>query len=356
MQKVALIEFGGSHDECLLTQILALKISSTPLYWVTTPEMADRNSHLVEYFEEVFLVTFNKASFHDFKQMIAVNRFLKQHAVSHVVFNTAQGAHVRNLCLILPRNMKLVGIIHTIRKFQGSFTQKMINLRIKKYLVLSDFLLQKISPPAGITVDSFYPISYPKTNSIREKSEDEIWITIAGGVEKRRKDLEGFLTILKQDIPTNIRFIFLGKSDLSNPEVADFMQQVERLQKDKQVLLFHEFLSTALFDAYLKKSDFLLPLIHPNTPSAEQYIENQISGMFNLAYSYHIPLLIHETYQTIEDLQLSAFFYKLETTGVQIPQFIAEKERLVKQISTVEKWKEGYQFEKFVLFLFESKI
>jgi hypothetical protein len=351
MQKVALIEFGGSHEECLLTQILALKTTSTPLYWVTTSEMAERNPHLMQYFDEVFLVSFNKASMHDFKQIVAVKRFLKQHAISHVVFNTAQGAHVRNLCLIVPRKIKLVGIIHTIRKFQGSFTQKMINLRIKKYLVLSDFLLQKISPPAGITVDSFYPISYPHTATEIDKETGEIWITIAGGVEKRRKDLDGFLAILSQDIPTKIRFIFLGKSDVSKLEVRDFIKQVELVNKQQQVLLFHEFVSTELFDAYLKKSDFLLPLIHPNTPSAEQYIENQISGMFNLAYSYHIPLLIHDAYQTIEDLQLAAFFYKLETIGDQFPQFVAEKEELYKQISAVEKWKEAYQFVKFVSYL-----
>lgn len=356
MQKVALIEFGGSHEECLLTQILALKTTSTRLYWVTTSEMANRNPHLVECFEEVFLVTFNKKSVHDFKQIVAVKRFLKQHSISHLVFNTAQGAHVRNLCLILPRNIKIVGIIHTIRKFQGSFTQKIINLRIKKYLVLSDFLLEKINPPKGISVESFYPVSYPKTDCEMDKNSDEIWITIAGGVEKRRKDLDGFLSILKQDIPANIRFIFLGNSDLSKAEVSDFISEVRRLNKEKQVVLFHEFVATELFDAYLKKSDFLLPLIHPNTPSAEQYIENQISGMFNLAYSYHIPLLIHEAYQSIEDLKLSSFFYELETVGNKLPQFISNKDECSKQIATIEKWKEGYQFENFVLFLFESKI
>jgi hypothetical protein len=53
---------------------------------------------------------------------------------------------------------------------------------------------------------------------------------------------------------------------------------------------------------------------------------------------------------------LAAFFYKLETIGDQILQFITEKERLAKQILTVEKWNETYQFQKFILFLFESKI
>ena len=60
--------------------------------------------------------------------------------------------------------VEFIGIIHTIRKFQGSFTQKLIHRKNRKYLLLSDFLLDKITTPKKLKVESFYPLDYPKFN------------------------------------------------------------------------------------------------------------------------------------------------------------------------------------------------
>jgi hypothetical protein len=101
---------------------------------------------------------------------------------------------------------------------------------------------------------------------------------------------------------------------------------------------------------YIQNSDFLCPIIHPNTPSAEEYISNQISGMFNLAYSYQIPLLIHSTYNSIEDLQKSSFFYEISTFGNAVENAITHRAEKIAEIDHVLKWKENNQEEKFLKF------
>lgn len=349
--KIALIELGGSHEECLLSQMIALRDAGAQLTLICTQELQNRNPHFEKYVDAFLIVGFTKKAWTDFKLMTGINDFLRSGGYQKAIINTAQGGHIRNLCLTAGKSVEFIGIIHTIRKFQGSFTQKIINRKIKKYLVLSDFLLDKITPPKGISVQSFYPLEYPHFNLPLEKPEGETWVTIVGGVENRRKDLQGFTEMISGLQNDNVKFIFLGKSDPQKQEVIDFRKALENKNKLQQVVFFDHFIAPDLFDAYLTQTDFLCPLIHPETQSAEQYISNQISGAFNLAYSYHIPLLIHTHYHNIEDLRLSAFFYETKDFTEILAYAIEHRSEKAGKIKQVSKWQKDFQQEKFLSFV-----
>lgn len=349
--KVALVEIGGSHEECLLSQMIALKSAGAQITLICTAEVQNRNPHFAAYIDAVMLVGFTGKAISDLKLMVGVNQFLKENGFSKVILNTAQGGHIRNLCLTAQKQIEFIGIIHTVRKFQGSFTQKIINRKVKKYLVLSDFLLEKIHPPKNIRVESFYPLEYPHFDLLLDKPDDATWITIVGGVENRRKDLSGFVEMIRHMRNDRLRFIFLGKSDPRKPEVAEFREKLEKAGKPEQFTFFDDFIAPDVFDAYLSRTDFLCPLIHPGTESAGQYISNQISGAFNLAYSYHIPLLIHNAYRDIEDLRLSSFFYEQADFGFTLSQAIAGRAQKSKDIADTPKWQKDFQRDKFVRFI-----
>ncbi|MGV3630976.1 MAG: hypothetical protein ACO1O6_07210 [Bacteroidota bacterium] len=351
IKRVALVELGGSHDECMHTQIHALKNKGCEIFVVTTQEVMDRNAFWKDWVHEVKIIAFTRKKRADFAVIMGLNRYFTENSISKVVLNTAQGGHVRNLCLFAPRKVEFFGIIHTIRKFQGSFTQKLIHKKIKKYLLLSDDLLAKITVPKGLTVHSFYPLYFPGFKDEVPRKEGETWITIAGGVEERRKDLHGFVNMLQHLENKKVKFIFLGKSKAESEDFVRFKQELEKIGKAKQVQFFLEFVPAGLFDAYLRKTDFLLPLIHPETRSAEQYITNQVSGMFNLAYGYHIPLLLHETYSSLPDFGPSAFFYTAANFDEALKSAIAGRETKKEEIKAVEKWKLSKQEEAFCHFL-----
>ena len=351
--KVALIEIGGSHEECMLTQMIALKSINASITLICTPEIKARNPHFEKYVDAILVVDFTQKAWPDFKLILGINHFLKSNGFQKAVLNTAQGGHIRNLCLTAPKSVEFIGIIHTIRKFQGSFTQKIIHRKIRKYLLLSDFLLAKITIPKKLKVESFYPLDYPGFDLKITKRPSETWITIVGGVENRRKDLTGFLSMLEKTRNENIKFVFLGKSDENKEEVLNFKAQIQAMNLSNQVITFKDFIAPDLFNAYLQESDFLCPLIHPETQSAEQYISNQISGAFNLAYSYQIPLLIHESYNEIEDLQHSSVFYNLSNFDAILTNAIENRGEIVAKITAVEKWKKQYQQEKFIEFIMQ---
>lgn len=349
-EKVALVEFGGSHDECLLSQMIALSESGVEIVFVTNRSLYERNTHLHPFCKAVHFVETEGKALADFRKMRQIVRFLKEQRISKVVFNTAQGGHIRNLALLLPKSIKAYGIIHTVRKFQGSFTQKIIHRMIRKYVVLSDDLLARIHPPAGISVGSFYPVDFPRGMKKIVKPEGETWITITGGVETRRKDLSSMIDFLQQT-PEHIRFVFLGKTDESRDDVKTFISQLKSGNLLHRVVLFNEFISNEDFDAQIVQTDFLLPLIHPGTPSAGEYISNQISGSFNLAYGYRIPLLIHEAYSEEKDLQIAAFFYQPEQFGKTVEQTITDRSTVVNRIEHTEKWNPQVQHRNYLKFL-----
>jgi len=350
--KVALVELGGSHDECMLSQLIALKRSGSHVTLVALQELIDRNPFWETYVDQYHALEFPKTAIGDFLLMKSLNRFFKKQSINTVILNTAQGGHVRNLCITSSRKIEFIGIVHTLRKFEGSFTQKIIHRKIKKYLVLNDFFLERIQAPKNCQIASFYPLRFPDFPSQElQKSAGEKWITLIGGVENRRKDLKGSLTLMKATEDQNIKYIFLGKSDPHNEEVQQFKELLKQTALTDQVILFEDFVSPALFDAYLKQTDLIWPMVHPNTPSAQEYFRHQIPGAINVAFAYKIPLFIHTHYaETWLDLNNSST-YSLETFESDLQHALEELNVRKKQMENNSRFDPAVQEKKYADFV-----
>ena len=345
------MEIAGSHDECLFTQIVALKERECDVVLVCTKEIRARNPHFEEWVDHYIELTFDKSTFGNVFLAGRMMRLIRQTGADKVVFNTAQGGHVRNACLLtITRRTNYVGIVHTTRKFEGSFTQKLINIKIKSYLFLSEFLMKKVGDQPGKKLDYFYPIRFPNTPKL-EKSEQKI-ITIIGGVENRRKDLDGFIDMIESMQEDDVHFVFLGKSDENNQDVAKFNQIIREKGLNNLITQFNQFVSQEEFDRYLQDSSAILPLVHPNTPSAEQYFKNQISGAMNVAFGYKIPLLIHEGYEFIEEMKEASVYYSKENFASKVRE--TNFANLSEEMQQNEKWQNEFQEKRYADFVLGS--
>jgi hypothetical protein len=316
---IALVEFAGSHDECLYSQLYALSNLGKRVILVCNPEIRERNPHFESLVEEFISVEFSGSKFKNNKILRGLLKRLSQENVSKVVLNTAQGGKVRNLCLMsLFSRIEFIGIIHTTRKFQGSFTQKIINWKVKKYLLLSNHLTSTVVPPKGIAIDYFYPIRY-QGQAQSNPSNSVLEITIVGGVENRRKDLDGFIKMASR-LEQDVNFTFLGKSDPAHIDVQEFQVALEKNKLTGCVKTFDHFVSQEEFNAQLMKTDAILPLVHPNTQSADQYFKNQISGAMSVAFGYKIPMLIHEYYNQIEEMKGMSIYYNSSNFSHRLSQ------------------------------------
>lgn len=343
--RIALIEIGGSHDECLLTQMKALQRRGQNILLITSQAIWDRNPTFQDYVDEVFIVEVQQSK-SDIKKVWTK---LKSSGVQKAVINTAQGNAVRSLCLkALFHSIEFIGIIHTSRMFTESFTQKIISRKIKKYLLLSEFLLKSVQAPRGISLDYFYPISFPSIPLIVEKQSKVV--CIVGGVESRRKDLKGFFQIVEA-APENMRFVFLGKSDPNKEEVTQFLSTLEAKRLTDRVKTFESFVPQKEFDQWVQQADFILPLVHPETPSADQYFRNQIPGAMTVAMGYKKPLLIHEAYKNWGELKPAALYYNFETIGDQLKASGETLDAIREQMA--KAFNEAEQQERFAGFVLD---
>ncbi|MCR9171510.1 MAG: hypothetical protein NXI10_03390 [bacterium] len=348
-KRIALVEIGGSHDECLLSQMHAIWSQGHEVILITSPEVMDRNPAFAEYTEETFVVNIIELSRK--VQVRKVWKILSATNVDTVVFNTAQGKVIRDLCFrAYFSSMEFVGIIHTTRMFTESFTQKIIHRKIKKYLLLSDYLKEKVSPQKGLVIDYFYPLRFPKAEQKVERSNKQI--AIIGGVEERRKDLKGFLQMVQSLQDTKVRFVFLGKSDPSKPEVQPFLDAIAAAGMEDRIQTYDHFVSQEEFDKVVRCSDLILPLVHPNTPSADQYFRNQISGAMTVSFGYKVPLMIHEEYKHIEEMQTASFYYTQETFAQNLSEALAQVEQKSKTMKEHLAYSVEEQEQKYLQFLF----
>lgn len=348
--RIALVEIGGSHDECLLTQINALKSVDAQIFLICDKTVKQRLAYLSDTFTGTYEVNTTGAALGDFLLMRRMMKFLKANRIEKVVFNTAQGGHVRNLRFLMPKSITCYGVVHTIRKFNQSKTQQVIHKMIHRYVVLSDDLLERTKKQPGIHVGSFYPIDFYTPKNTVEKPGEEVRIAIPGGLESRRKDMSRLVEMIAST-PENVRFFFLGRTDAAREDVSAFLQQLEEKQLQQRVHYFTEYLSDEQFFGTLRSCDFIMPLIHPDTPSSDEYPYQQISGSFNLSYGLKIPLLIHEAYQGIADLQTSSAFYTIETFEKDLALGRKKQTNIIVEIGGVEKWKTNVQHTNYLQFL-----
>lgn len=350
---VALIEVGGSHDECVLTQMRALDSRGCHILLITNPEIIERNSTLKELAGEVLLIGRDEIKNKKWKSLRILRQFLKQHAPEKVILNTAQGSFIRDLILssLIPFQPRTewIGILHTTLKLRGSFTQKLINLGVKKYLLLSKDLLASVQSK-GLELDYFYPLTFPAFNATATPT-NRTRIAIIGGVERRRKDLDAFLLMLKSCKELPLEFVFLGKSEPEKLEVIELKKFILEENIEDLVVLFDEFVPQETVDAYLKTSAVILPLIHPDTPSAKEYFKNQIPGSMIMAFSYKIPLLIHEAYKDWSELQGSALYYNLGNFSQILNELIERKDEFQRIMKNTKDFDQAYQQERFLTFV-----
>ena len=348
-ETVALIEVGGSHDECLLTQLHALQKAGCSVVLICTQEIRERNPIFENYVDDFYIANFGGSKTKNFGEIRRVLRFMEEKGVSRAVMNTAQGSLMRNLSVLAVFSpIEFTGVIHTTRKFRGSFTQRVITRKVKKYLLLSEYLLSTVEVPKGVQLDYFYPIRFDGQEL--EKVEHEgIEVTIIGGVEKRRKDLIGFCEMLK-NVPSKVHFTFLGKSDPKNQDVREFEAKLAEINLKHKVTLYTDFVSHGEFIEQLRKTDAILTLIHPETPSADQYFKNQIAGAMSVAFGFKIPLLLHENFGNIEEMKPAAIYY--------LPQHFERvlDKKTVRDVEenmrTHQAYDANYQEQRYLDFLF----
>ncbi|MCU0437481.1 MAG: hypothetical protein MUC49_06155 [Raineya sp.] len=350
LKKALLVEFGTSHTELFYTHIRILKDSGYQLYGFFNEQLKGRFQES-EFTEVQF---FNEKQLSIRKQAKTALEICKKNHIQLIIDNSAHSNQLKWLALrtLFNSKIQIVGVCHYLQKLTKSLSQRIISLKVKKYFILSDLLRESTQIPSHVQIKTLYPIFFPKIQENRhiDKKQDVLWIGICGSVLFSRRDYHYFLEALRIGGDAfqkmNIQFVLLGSMETEDGQTL--LQEVRNQGLEASMIFFQGFIDEATYEAYLEKMDALLTLVHPHLPEHAEYLNNKISGTYNLAFAWKKPLILEKKFAKYKEFQGLSFYYdaKSPRSFVEaITKFISEKETITTQTTLFFQKNIKYSFE-----------
>ncbi|GIV38832.1 MAG: hypothetical protein KatS3mg033_0632 [Thermonema sp.] len=358
---ILFIEFTPSHTECLHAAVAYLKhqYPGCKLHLAIHHERCAVFEQMPEVSDVFPCHTQGEKLLPNLHMFQALKQYIKNQGIQYVYFNTAHGSLCRNFSYFLSSTgVRQYGLLHNGDKFlRKSGTQRMISRNIKRYFALTDYIADTVRPHCPVPVSSYYATCLPASLQQQlphvQKPAHELWIAIPGSIELKRRSYDSLIHLLNRHaLPSHIRFLLLGNATHPNSNLSQ-LKEMANFALEDHFQVFYRYLPSDEYYAYLQASDVILPLIHPHTLSARQYASTQISGSFNMAWTFRKPLLMHNMFKHIEDFRDTAFFYdehNLVETLRQLPELLTHKDKLY----TLPKWVFDYQAQHFCEALFHG--
>lgn len=308
-EAIALIELGGSHDECLYSQVLFLKKYDRRVFVI----LFEDHLHRLDVFPEVDLwqgLKKPKGWLGEWVLVFRLLRYLRREGIRKAVLNTAEGNIIRKLSLAAGRRTDFTGILHLSSKLRTSRSQQIISRKVRKYFVLADFIKDRLAKTeSGIHVESFYPIYFPVEMADNSQQNQSRLICVPGAVDFARRDYQSLLDeMMSAGFPAGLNFVLLGRT--SNKDGQELKARIRELGLEKFFTLFDGFIPHDIFYEYLNKAWLVLPLITPACRDHADYTTYKITGSFNLAYGFGLPMLLHESFASTEIYRETSVFYR----------------------------------------------
>jgi len=329
---ILLIELCGSHDECLYSQALIYNYLGKNVHIIASDNLSGRFGNYT------FVKSFNfykvgLGRLEDIKTLLKVKLKIAEINPEQIIFNTASNSIIMDLLIILGKKYNYSGIIHSLKKLTEGLTQKVISFYIRKYFVLNDYLLNYI--PQKLSQHKFqsiYTVFSAEIISQIKMKDDEFRICIPGHFEYKRRDYKFLLDLVaNSNLNKNVKFVILGNASHTYSDGKDFIKIVNEKKLEHRFEFFHSFISIDIYNSQISNSDLLMALLHPNVPYFPDYLNNQISGTFNLSFSHKIPMLINIEFQDIADIKENSFFYDINECVEKINYLADNKEVIIQK-------------------------
>lgn len=326
--KILYIEISTAHTEIINSFVEAL-----------TPEC---NVHLIIHEKSIQRLQYltDRIQISPLKEETYLSDILKmkkQFQPDLILLNSAQGRRVRDLCLrLLFDKTPIVGVHHNAENIFKSFTQKIIQFKIHKYVVLADFiqdfLRDKID--SKLQVESFYPVSYHRGEKInlgaQKQEAGQQWIVIPGVLEQDRRDYLGLIDMVQKndrELDPRVKFVLLGNAQSHDgPKIA---AEIAALNLQRRFILFDRYVEDDIMLSYVEHSLAVMPLLHPGTRWFEKYFETKISGAYNLAFAFNKHLLMHEIFKGKKEFESHAWLYNCDDLAKVVQELLTSDSEVI---------------------------
>lgn len=354
----SIIEFSNAHSDIIYAEILFLsRYSDNISLWI------NKKTHL----ETKYLTKYARIHKEDFNSLKDRNKFYKdfkadcaENDIKHILLNTAQGAFAREFALkFLFKDYNVTGLLHEAYRFKESFTQKLISLKVRKYFVLNDYIIDYIKRnKINKNCVSTYPVFLPEELLADLKIEpikQKIKICVPGEVNLKRKDYNFLVDLIikhKDDFENKVEIQFLGKP--FEEKDREVLNKITKAGAEKIFKTYTSHLSEIEYLESIYNCDIIMPMIHPQNEDFKYYKDSKITGAYISVFTFKKPLLLHSSLSDIADFRDISFFYN-ENNFVEVLTSILYRRDLIKEKSEnhklLTKLDFNYQAKKFYDFM-----
>lgn len=333
---LAVIEFSASHDECLWSWKALAEANNKEVIYFVHPQIAKRTPFILPNCKVIALQLPEK-TLERFRFLIQLKKQLKALGIRKVLFNTATGSLVRDFLLISGKSFSYTGVLHDGEKLKGSLSQATISRWIKHYIVLSDHIKQNIAKFSSLKTEAIYPIYFPSTLTSIPKNSTGFRVVIPGQLELARRDYPTLINALKgHSLPSDFKLIFLGKSKHVQGSRAEVDAMLNEAGISAHAQLFDEFVDDQTFYSELRQADVILPLVHPGAGHYDSYFRYQVTGSWNLAFGFQVPLLMHRSFEGYPIFRETSLFYSREELANRLLDLYHQRWRLENTIERIK--------------------
>lgn len=267
-----------------------------------------------------------------FKAIWTAFRQLKLIDADYAVMNDGQGQSVKWLSLAaLFLRTEFIGVHHNADKFIfGSLTQSLINLKIKKYFVLADYIIKNLKGKVSdkFKFSSFY-INMTDYKLKRNESPQELKIAIPGFVEFHRRDYLEFIETLttgSEKLAANVKFVILGNA--GKKDGKDLIEKVKASGLEKNFSFYDHFVPQHEVYSQIDSADMLMTLIGPRNQYFDLYKKYKISGTYSLSIMLERPLLLDQVYSDETEFNDWALYYGKSNLVEKLNQWAKDKSEI----------------------------
>lgn len=306
-KSVLLVELSTSHTEIIEPFVRALKNCRID---IAIPEAGYNKMPHMKLFRHVHLIN-EKIGWKQAGELINNGNY------DLVIYNSAQGKNIRNLIVKTFFNKSpVVGFHHNPISLVKSFTQKFINIKVKKYLVLADFNKDYVVHHgfAPDKVEAFYPV----TQAMPVDFANHKLIAVPGVLEQDRRDYFGLIEILKKNPKAFAGYQFSLLGNCLTHDGPKIRTMVREAGLESYFRFYEGYVPDEQLEEDLQQAKFVMPLMHPNNRYFDVYLKTKISGAYNLAYAYQLPLLMHESFKVVREFSTNCVFYSLDNLADKI--------------------------------------
>jgi len=170
-----------------------------------------------------------------------------------------------------------------------------------------------------------YPASLEAQIPAVQGAEGKVYICIPGRVEYKRRDYRMLLEVLDRlEGREQLRFTLLGPAAGRHSDYADFFSRIQERGWEEIFISFSDIVPFPLYHAYLRMSQAVLALIHPNRYREHRdYLDSQISGAFPMAQAHRKPLFLHRSFAGEAELEDCSYFYDTSDDLVRLLKSLA---------------------------------